>query len=334
MNGLLLAAFFAALLLVIPSPSRFHGDERYYTDAAMQMKQSGDYWTPVYADGRIRLLKPILTYWTTVGSFQVFGVNYFAARLPSAIAGALILLLTWQLARAVFNSNRTALLAALIMASNSELMAISTRITPDALVCLFVLMSMWGFARIWFAGDQSFVGPLLVFGGMGLAVQTKGLLGLCPLGANLLFCLLVRPGRARLKSFLNWPAIVVGIGLGVFWYALMLQRHGLGALRDFYDDQVGAQLAGNPGFILGSFARYVLAVVRHFLPWTLLLLAALIWGRQELARFWKSHRNESVFLLSLSAILLVVFALGKMRSARYLTASYPLLAVLVAGALS
>jgi hypothetical protein len=114
----------------------------------------------------------------------------------------------------------------------------------------------------------------------------------------------------------------------------MLQRHGPGALHDFYADQVGAKLARNPGFMFVSFARYVLAVVRHFLPWTLLLLTALIWGRHELARFWKSYRKESVFLLSLSAILLVVFALGKMRSARYLTASYPLLAVFVAGALS
>jgi 4-amino-4-deoxy-L-arabinose transferase-like glycosyltransferase len=334
LNTLLLAAFFVALLLVIPDPSKFHGDERFYTDAAIQMMQTGDYWTPFFADGRIRLLKPILTYWTVVGSFQVFGVDYFAARLPSLVAGVLVLLLTWQLARTVFNSNRTALLAVLIMASNSELLTLSTRATPDALVCLFVLASMWGFARVWFAGDRSFAGALLVFGGMGLAVQTKGLLGLCPLAANLLFWLLARPAGVRLKSFLNWPAIAVGIGLGMFWYAVMLQRHGAGALRDFYADQVGAKVTANPAFVLGSFALYLVAVLRHFLPWTLLLVAALIWGRRELAGFWNRYRNECLFLLLLSAILIVVFALGKMSRARYLAASYPMLAVFVAGALS
>ena len=333
-QAVLLGLFAVALLLVIPSPSKFHGDERYYTDAAMRMMKTGDYWTPHYADGRIRLLKPIVTYWAVLGSFEVFGVNYFAARLPSLVAGVLVLLLTWQLARTIFHSNREALLAVLILASNSELLTLSTRATPDALVCLFVLASTWGFARIWFAGDRSFVGPLLVFGGMGLAVQTKGLLGLCPLAANLLFCLLARPGPARLKPFLNWPAIAIGIGLALFWYGLMLHRHGVGALRDFYADQVGAKLARNPGFVLGSLALYLLAVVRHFLPWTLLLLAALVWGRRELVQFWKSHRDESIFLLCLSALLVVVFALGKMRSARYLTASYPLLSVVLAGSLS
>jgi hypothetical protein len=330
----LLGLFSIALLLVIPSPAKFHGDERYYTDAAMRMMKTGDYWTPHYADGRIRLLKPIVTYWAVLGSFEVFGISHFAARLPSLAAGVLVLLLTWQLARTIFHSSREALLAVLIMASNSELLTLSTRATPDALVCLFVLASMWGFSRIWFGGDRSFVSSLLVFGGMGLAVQTKGLLGLCPLAANLLFCAVIRPCPAKLKPFLNWPAILIGIGLGLFWYAVMLHQHGVGALRDFYADQVGAKLARNPGFVLGSLALYLLAVLRHFLPWTLLLLAALVWGRRGLAQFWKSHRGESVFLLSLPALLVVIFALGNMPNARYLTASYPMLAVWLAGALS
>jgi 4-amino-4-deoxy-L-arabinose transferase-like glycosyltransferase len=331
---ILIGLFFFALLPVIPSPSKFHGDERFYTDAALQMIQTGDYWTPVYPDGSIRLLKPILTYWTAVSSLRLFGVSLFSARLPFLLASLLVLGLTWQLARTIFNSNRTALLAALILASNVELLTLSTRATPDVLVCLFILLSMWGFSRVWFAGDRSFVGPLLAFGGMGLAVQTKGLLGLAPVAANLLFWLLVRPGNVRLKSFLHWPAIIVGIALGGFWYAVMLWRHGPVALQDFYADQVGAKVARNPGFVFSNLALYLFAIVRHFLPWTLLLLAALIWGRRELAGFWKNHRNQVVFLLGLSAVLVVVFSLGNMRRARYLTASYPMLAVLLAGMFS
>jgi 4-amino-4-deoxy-L-arabinose transferase-like glycosyltransferase len=330
----LLAAFFFILLLVIPDPSKFHSDERYYTDAALQMLQTGDYWTPYYPDGQARLNKPILTYWAAAGSLRVFGVSLFAARLPFLLAGVLVVWLTFHLAQTVLKCGRTALLAALILASNIELMTLSTRATPDALVCLFVLVSMWGFARIWFAGDQSFVGPLLVFGGMGLAVQTKGLLGLCPLGANLLFCLLARPGRAKLKFFLNWPAIVVGIGLGVFWYALMLQRHGLGALHDFYDDQVGAQMTRNPGVMFTNLVVYLFAGFRHFMPWTLLPLLALFWFRRELAYFWKTRRRECLFLFSLFAVLVMFFSLGNIRRPRYLTASYPMLAVLLAAFVS
>ena len=48
---LLIAGFFAALLPLLPGELRYHGDERFYADGALHMLQSGDYLTPVYADG-------------------------------------------------------------------------------------------------------------------------------------------------------------------------------------------------------------------------------------------------------------------------------------------
>jgi 4-amino-4-deoxy-L-arabinose transferase-like glycosyltransferase len=332
--GICLAVFSLVLLFVIPSPSKFHGDERYYTDASIQMVQTGDYWTPYYADGRIRLLKPILTYWALAGSFQILGISMFAARLPFLLAGTLVVYLTYQLARTVMQNQQTALLAALIMASNVELMTICTRATPDVLVCLFILMSMWGFARLWFQQDQTFVGPLLAYGGMGLAIQTKGLLGLCPLAVNVLFWLVARRSVPRNKNFLNWPAILLGLSVGAFWYVIMLQRHGWESIQDFYDDQVGTKISVNPGFVAVNFATYLFAAVRYFLPWTLFLLALIIAWRRGLVEFWRQHRNECLFLTSLFVVLVVVFAFGNMRRPRYLVAAYPMLSVLMAGVLS
>src|SRR5437867_3418181 len=59
---MLVAIFFAALVPTLRDLSRYHGDERYYTDAAITMIQSGDYLTPRYADGTERFKKPLLTY--------------------------------------------------------------------------------------------------------------------------------------------------------------------------------------------------------------------------------------------------------------------------------
>jgi 4-amino-4-deoxy-L-arabinose transferase-like glycosyltransferase len=332
-NRILLAAFFLCLLPILASPSRFHGDERFYTDAAMRMVQSGDYWTPHYPDGRIRLLKPILTYWAAACSFNVLGISLFAARVPFLLAAVALLYYTGRLARTIFNREDVAFLSVLILASNIAIITLATRSTPDVLVCLFSVLSMWGFARIWFAGDRIW-GPLLAFAGMGLAVQTKGLLGLCPLAANLVFCFFAKPDRARLKLLLNWPALLLGIGLAVFWYWVMLDRHGLGAMHDFYADQVGAKMSRSPGFVLGNLAVYLLAFVRHFLPWSLIVLILLIWKRGEIRGFWTERRSECIFLLSLAAVLVVVFVFGNARRTRYLTAGYPMLAVLLAAVLS
>lgn len=326
--------FFLGLLPMISDPSNFHGDERFYTDAALQMLQTGDWWTPYYPDGQLRLNKPILTYWAAAVSMRILGSGPFAARLLFLLAGALVLGLTFYLARVVGQDNRTALLASLILASNIEWLTLAIRATPDVLLTLFVLLSFIGFARLRFQADSSWVGPVLAFGGMGLAVQTKGLLGLCPLAAMAGCWMMMRPPRPGLKIGWNGPAIVLGVGLGVFWYAVMLHHHGLGSLRDFYADQVGAKVTHDPGFVLGNAGAYLFAGFRHFLPWSLALLAGAVGFRRELADFVKAHRDECVFLLSLFIVLAVFFSLGNMRRTRYLAASYPMLAIWLAGAIS
>lgn len=329
-----LGVFFLGLLPVVSDPSNFHGDERFYTDAALQMLQTGDWWTPYYPDGQPRLNKPILTYWTLVGSMRILEPGLVAARLLFLLAGTLLIGLTFYLARIVGQDERTALLAALILASNIEVMTLAIRATPDVLSMLFVLLSFIGFARLWFRADATWLGPVLAFGGMGLAVQTKGLLGLCPLAAMALCWRMGRSSHPGLKNRWMWPAIAIGLGLALFWYAVMLHQHGLSSLQDFYADQVGAKVTRNPGYVFGNAAAYLFAGVRHFLPWTLPLLAGAVWYRRGLADHVKAHRNECVFLLSLFAVLVVFFSFGNMRRPRYLAISYPMLAIWLAGAVS
>ena len=131
------------------------------------MLQTGDWWTPYYPDGQPRLNKPILTYWTLVGSMRILEPGLVAARLLFLLAGTLLIGLTFYLARIVGQDERTALLAALILASNIEVMTLAIRATPDVLSMLFVLLSFIGFARLWFRADATWLGPVLAFGGMG-----------------------------------------------------------------------------------------------------------------------------------------------------------------------
>ena len=69
------------------SVAHYHGDERYYTDAALRMIERHDPWTPVYAGGAARLNKPLLTYWLVIGTYVTAGVSLFLSRLPFLVAG-------------------------------------------------------------------------------------------------------------------------------------------------------------------------------------------------------------------------------------------------------
>jgi 4-amino-4-deoxy-L-arabinose transferase-like glycosyltransferase len=329
---LLLILFAASVAFVIPSFSKYHGDERFYTDAALRMTATGDYWTPYFASGKIRLLKPIVTYWAIAGSFKTFGVSLAASRAPSLCAGLLSIALVFYLGKTLFNSARVGLLSAALLASNIEFLVLSARATPDALVTLFSLVAMTGFAIVWFGEGRSLKGPMLAWCGIGLAVQTKGLLGLCPVVACAVFLAVARPPdvRARAARLFDWRALPPGILLATFWYVVMFRLHGASALRDFFDDQVGAKVSLSLGFILKNMLSYLTAGLRHFLPWT---LAACVWGflwRKEVREFWNTHRAKCVFLLVLFPMLVLVFSFGNMRAGRYVMISYPPLSALIA----
>jgi len=60
--------------------------EPLFVEAARQMTVTGDWITP-YFNGVTRFDKPPLIYWLMAIAFETFGVNEWAARLPSALAG-------------------------------------------------------------------------------------------------------------------------------------------------------------------------------------------------------------------------------------------------------
>ncbi|MDE2757369.1 MAG: glycosyltransferase family 39 protein, partial [Acidobacteriota bacterium] len=63
-------------------------DEPRYAQIAREMLASGDFVTPRYF-GEPWLEKPVLYYWLAAAAYSIFGVNEFAARLPSALAAVL-----------------------------------------------------------------------------------------------------------------------------------------------------------------------------------------------------------------------------------------------------
>ena len=59
-------------------------DEPRNAGCAREMLARRDLVVP-YFNGELRTHKPVLLYWCIMASYEVFGVNEFAARLPSAL---------------------------------------------------------------------------------------------------------------------------------------------------------------------------------------------------------------------------------------------------------
>lgn len=81
-----------AFLLHLGSIGLVDETEPLFVEASRQMTVTGDWITP-YFNGETRFDKPPLIYWLMALGFQAFGVNEWAARLPSALSAIALVVL-------------------------------------------------------------------------------------------------------------------------------------------------------------------------------------------------------------------------------------------------
>ncbi len=334
--GVAIAALGIVWLYASAEPSLYRGDERFYTDGALQMQATGDYWTPRWSDGSPRFQKPPLAYWLVVVSFRVFGANLWSARLPFVLAGLIALLLAVHLSRRWWRSPEAGIWTLAILASNITFYHVSVRSTPDILVVLFTLVSSAGWiSLIDDSGARTrWTDYLMVWGGAAFTLLAKGLWGLAPAGVGLTLW-----ARNRGRTWGEWIRHLVGAALAtlpfIAWWVLMVRRHGASAWQVFWMDQVAERFDNCWSDPFRRALQYIGSVLRDFFPWSLLLLsgrAAWRWARREDRA--AATRASISYTLALTALIWAVFSIGDTFRGRYLTAAYPLLAILLAGYLS
>ncbi|HEX3598713.1 MAG TPA: glycosyltransferase family 39 protein [Lacipirellulaceae bacterium] len=197
--GIALPCFFLSL----GSIHLWDEDEPKNAVCGREMFVRNDWVIPTYND-KLSLDKPVLLYWGMILAYHFLGVTELAARLPSALAGVGTVVLTFHLGRLLIDA-RTGLLASCLTASALMFSVLARGATPDSLLILCVLFSLWSFvAGVAARRGGHFCGtpeagagsprpiheqglPLMawlgIYGGMGFAVLAKGPIGIVmPLG--------------------------------------------------------------------------------------------------------------------------------------------------------
>lgn len=326
----LVALFFLLSLPLLPKVSRWRGDERFYTDAAISMAHHGNILTPTYSDGTNRFRKPILTYWVVLLSYKTLGVNYWASRLPFLLAGTLFVGLTYYFALILIRRRPEALVASAVMASNVAVLYLSIRSTPDILLALFILISMMGFANIIFKGRRSTGNYASAYLGAALAIATKGIFGLLPVLFVLGWVMIARPPGIRTRDLIHIPLLLASLPVALFWFIVAFTQHGDAAISDFWKDQVGERFSGSKSYILSNAGVYLSSFVLQLLPWSFGALVFLYHGRRKRASLFLNHRREVLFSVSWTLLLFAIFCVGNIQRTRYFLPAYPHLAVLIA----
>jgi len=319
-------------------------DEGRNAEAGREMLETGDWITPTF-NYEPRFYKPALLYWLMSGSYRLFGVNEFAARFPSALFGAaLILLQYWFLAR--WRDQQVGLFGALMLLLNIEMIGLSRMALTDSVLVFFTTAAQFGFWEGFHGKGPTRHWLWCFYAGMAFATLTKGPVGfIIPLVTMCLYLSLT----GRWKQYWHRGFPLLGAALFVLlalpWYAAMLAIHGSNYVTIAKAQTVGRFMAPMEGHGFGLLF-YLPVLLLGFFPWSGLLPAALY----DSFKTWRASQavssGSSSRLAALSATpeaselelfatgwvigAFVFFTLSSTRLQHYIAPLFPAAALLTA----
>jgi 4-amino-4-deoxy-L-arabinose transferase-like glycosyltransferase len=278
--------------------------------------------------------KPPLYSWLAAALGAPGGrVGEAAARLPSALAGIAVVGLAAAFGARLLGPG-AGLLGAALLLTTWEFAWLARRAQFDVLLTLFETLALVGFWRL----DRGIGGrtsnTLLFHCGMGLAVLTKGPVGvLVPLWVAAAWLGSERRLRELARALPAW-GLALSLGPGLAWLAAAAAA----APPGFLGDAVGENLIGR--FFSGTsherpFHYFLYQFPLDALPWSLLWPAVWLAGRRQVfaAGADPERRRAWRFLLAWVGASLVFFSLSSGKRGLYLLPAFPAVSLLVADAL-
>ena len=312
----------------------FHPVERWDEGTNLQVVtetlQSSSPWILKLNDGPF-WEKPPLWYDAGLVSVSFFGNSIFSLRLVTAVAGFLLVLLVYGMARAWY-SPLSGSVAGLVMLSIGQLWQYNPAnvfathnlrsADSDALQMLLMTLTVFALTKALQSQRWLYLGALLT----GLAFMTKGPLAFLP---TLLFAVWVLGQRIKFTR----KSVLTAFGLFGFmvlpWHLLMTIFYG----GRFWNEYLGYHLLARLGGALEGHREgggYYLGLLMkpEFFPGIGLFVAALAFGAW---RWVKRRRFEEFVLLGMTLGTFVIISLAGTKLAWYLLPVYPFVAVLAGG---
>jgi 4-amino-4-deoxy-L-arabinose transferase-like glycosyltransferase len=310
-----------------------HPDEGRYAEIAREMAATGDWVTP-RLNGLKYFEKPPFQYWATAAMFEAFGVREWTARVVTALAGLLAVVVV-GLTAARIDGPVTGVYAALALAGSIWHFALSQLLTLDAVLCLWMSATLCAFLlaqREGMARTSQRNWMLVAYAAAAGATLTKGLVGLViPAAALVLYTLATRDTGPWKRLFLL-PGLAVFLALTAPWFVLVSRANPEFAHFFFIHEHVERFLTTEHKRT-GGWYYFVPLLVAGMMPWLLFWLATL-------ARSWRDARiapnafSWAKFCLIWASFVFVFFSLSGSKLPSYILPMFPALALVLGGQLT
>lgn len=215
------------LPLAISPPHLMDDVDAVQAQIARNMLESGD-WVTARLNGVAYLEKSPLIYWIMAGSYKVFGVHDWAARLPLAFIN---IALCWVTARfALWGFGRRAAIYSGTILSTCIGMFLFTRILiPDAALTLTITLALWSMLRLlereeakpgfWF---------FVLYVSLACGLLLKGLVAaVFPIAIGAIYLAITRqtPARELMRRLRPLSGLAIVLLIAAPWHILATLRN-------------------------------------------------------------------------------------------------------------
>lgn len=328
----LLLLFVALLFLELPGSWLLEPDEARYAEVPREMLASHDYVTPQLNDAHY-FEKPPLLYWANALSMRVFGLNAYAARLPTRLAalGTAAIVLVELETPALPGWG---LWAALILLSAPLSFILGRYNLTDGILTCAMTGAFFALRRFLAARERGAraAGALAALGAcVALAVLAKGLIGIVFPGLVLLIWAGITGRWRRVGDALWSPAPIVFLVLAVPWFVLV-QRAAPAFDSIFFVREHFSRFATSEAKRAGPIYYFVAAFIAGFVPWTFVTPRSV----RQVVDAWRAraaaHADELFFAIWF-LVILVFFSVSRSKLLPYILPAFPAAAALVARAI-
>jgi 4-amino-4-deoxy-L-arabinose transferase-like glycosyltransferase len=295
-------------------------DEARHAQIAHEIVEHGAWILPTFR-GRPYRRKPILYYALTAGAYELGGVRTAMARVVSATAGLLTLLAVFVWARQVWGLE-AAVLSALTLLTTTEFVVLGRYGDLNMLLTLWVTIGVLAVYR-WARLEGRGAGLLVSAAACGLGALTKGLVAPILVGGIGLLHLWRSRRLGLLRRAQVALAAAVFVAVTAPWYVAVGLRAPRYLQEFFFNQHLHRVIGGGPGLHPEPFYFAIEALVVAFVPWTLLVPAAL-------HRAVRGEHDDGVaFCLLWAAVVVLAFSLPSGKLVTYVLPGMPALALLV-----
>ncbi len=297
-------------------------DEGRYAEIPREMVASGDWVTPRLNDLKY-FEKPPLQYWATATAYEIFGEHQWTARLWTGLTGFAGLLLVWLTGLRLFG-REAAIYSALLLSSSMLYAMIGHINTLDMGVTFFISLGIFSFLLAQQPNSEKWM--LLAWAGLGLAVLSKGLMGIVLPGATVFIYCLVRRDFSVLKRMSWLKGLAVFFAITIPWFYLVIKAN-----PEFFDKF----------FIYEHYTRFMTKELGRYQPWyyfvPILIAGAMPWTALLFDTLFHIGRpsgsgkpfHPALFLLIWAVFIYFFFSISDSKLPSYLLPMFPAMALLM-----